>query len=39
MTFPDQSRYEGDFIDGLMEGQGLEVFTNGDKYSGAYDND
>jgi len=37
MTWPDQSRYEGDFNKGKAAGHGVEYLTNGDKYIGEFD--
>lgn len=39
MTWPDQSRYEGDFVKGKAKGNGVEYMINGDKYTGQFDND
>lgn len=36
MTWPDQSRYEGDFKNGKAEGHGVEYMVNGDKYIGEF---
>ena len=37
MTWPDQSRYEGDFNKGKAAGHGVEYLTNGDQYIGEFD--
>jgi hypothetical protein len=34
MIWPDQSRFEGDFKNGKMEGKGTKLFANGNKYIG-----
>jgi len=37
MTWPDQSRYEGDYKNGKASGHGVEYLANGDKYIGEFD--
>ena len=39
MTWPDQSRFEGDFKSGKAHGNGVEYMANGDKYTGQFEND
>ena len=39
MTWPDQSRYEGDFKNGKANGNGVEYMSNGDRYNGQFEND
>lgn len=39
MVWPDQTRYEGQFKNGLIEGQGTKIFANGDRYVGTFKND
>lgn len=34
MTWPDQSKYEGEFKNGKIEGKGTKTFSNGDRYIG-----
>ena len=31
-------RYEGDWVDGLKQGQGVYTFGNGDTFEGTYEN-
>lgn len=35
-AYPDGSRYDGQFVDGRLEGLGTWYFTNGDRYVGAF---
>ena len=39
MSWPDQSRYEGDFKEGRIEGKGTKQFANGNRYVGEWKND
>lgn len=39
MTWPDQSRYEGEFKNGKMEGRGTKVWASGNKFVGNWKND
>ena len=39
MTWPDQSRYDGDFKEGRIEGKGTKQFANGNRYVGEWKND
>jgi hypothetical protein len=39
MTWPDQSRYEGFFKQGKMEGQGSKYYANGNILEGAWAKD
>lgn len=34
MNWPDGSKYEGEFKNGKMDGEGSKMFTNGNKYIG-----
>lgn len=34
MTWPDGNRYEGEFKQGKMDGDGTKIFANGNKYIG-----
>ncbi|MBX2815376.1 MAG: caspase family protein [Saprospiraceae bacterium] len=38
-TYPDGSRYEGEFTDGRPAGQGVVDYTNGDRYIGYWQSD
>lgn len=38
-TFTDGTIYEGDFKNGLKEGQGRIIYPNGDLYEGEFKND
>ena len=35
----EYTRYEGDFVDGKMEGHGTVFYRNGNKYTGEFAND
>ena len=39
MVWPDQARYEGDFVNGKMQGKGTKQFASGNKYIGEWVND
>ena len=39
MIWPDQSRFEGDFLNGKIEGRGTKYFSNGNKYIGQWKDD
>ena len=39
MTWPDQSRFEGDFKLGKIDGEGTKFFSNGNRYIGQWKND
>ncbi len=39
VTFPNEDRYEGEFVNGLMHGWGSYTYKNGDCYEGEYAND
>ena len=39
MTRPDQSKYEGEFKNGKMEGRGTKVWSSGNKFVGQWKND
>ena len=34
MTYPDGTKYEGEFKDGLKNGPGTETYKDGEKYQG-----
>lgn len=34
MTWPDQSKYDGEFKSGKIDGKGTKTFANGNKYIG-----
>jgi len=34
IIWPDESRYEGDFAAGKMQGKGTKHFANGNRYIG-----
>ena len=36
MTFADGSRYQGDFVDGEISGDGCKVWESGQKYTGGF---
>jgi hypothetical protein len=38
-TFSDNSKYEGDWMNGLRHGKGRETYTDGDYYDGDWQND
>lgn len=39
MTWPDGSKYEGEFKMGKMDGEGTKFMANGNKYIGQFKND
>ena len=39
MIWPDQSKFEGDFKLGKIEGKGTKFFANGNRYIGMWVND
>lgn len=39
MTWSDQSYYEGEFLNGKMEGKGTKYWPNGNRYEGLFKND
>ena len=39
MIWPDESRYDGDFKLGKIEGKGKKEFANGNRYVGEWKND
>jgi len=39
MLWPDNRRYEGEFINGKMEGKGVMTWPNGNRYNGMWKND
>ena len=39
MTWPDQSKYEGDFKNGKIEGKGTKQMANGNRYIGEWKSD
>mmetsp|Transcript_18136 Transcript_18136/g.30986 ORF Transcript_18136/g.30986 Transcript_18136/m.30986 type:complete len:92 (-) Transcript_18136:125-400(-) len=36
IMWPDQSKYEGDFVQGKMHGQGVRHYPNGNIYKGEW---
>ena len=38
MTWPDQTKYEGEFVNGKMTGHGIKTWPNGNKYEGMWKN-
>lgn len=39
MLWDDNTRYEGEFVNGKMEGKGIKTWTNGNRYEGMWSND
>lgn len=39
MTWPDGSKYQGIFKNGMMEGKGKKTFANGNIYTGSWAED
>ena len=39
MVWPDQSKYEGEFKQGKIEGKGKKDFSNGNRFIGDWKND
>lgn len=39
MLWPDNTRYEGEFLNGKMEGKGIKTWPNGNRYEGMWKND
>ena len=39
MVWPDMTRYEGEFKNGLMEGHGIKQFAKGDRFVGTFKED
>ena len=39
MIWPDQSRYEGEFKNGMMNGQGIKQYAGGNRYVGQFKDD
>ena len=39
MLWDDNTRYEGEFQNGKMEGKGIKTWTNGNRYEGMWTND
>lgn len=37
-TLADGARYEGDMVDGVIEGEGRMLWSNGDRYEGSFKN-
>jgi len=38
MTWTDGSKYEGQFVNGKMEGKGIKTWPNGNTYDGMFKN-
>lgn len=38
-TFPDGYKYEGQWRYGKRDGRGIEIFPNGDRYNGVFQDD
>lgn len=36
--FPDGTKYEGQFVNGKMDGRGVMTYNNGDVYDGMFKN-
>lgn len=36
MTWPDGTRYEGQFVKGKMEGRGVKTWPNGNSFDGMF---
>jgi len=39
MIWEDESKYQGEFKEGKIEGFGSRKFANGDSYTGEWEND
>jgi len=39
LVYPNGDRYEGDWVNGAKNGQGVLVYMTGDKYTGDWSND
>ena len=39
MLWPDGTKYEGEFVNGKMEGKGTKEWPNGNRYEGLWKND
>ena len=39
MTWYDGTKYKGDFKDGMMSGNGIITYANGDRYAGQWAKD
>ena len=39
MMWPDNSKYEGEFVNGKLEGKGTKTWSNGNRYEGMWRND
>jgi hypothetical protein len=39
MIWPDNSRYEGEFVNSRMEGKGTKIYANQDTYEGMWKDD
>lgn len=39
MVWPDNTKYEGEFVNGKMEGKGVKTWPNGNRYEGMWKND
>ena len=37
--WPDGRRYEGDWKDGVRDGNGIDTFSNGERYDGEWKDD
>ena len=38
-TYPNGYRYEGEWVKGKKQGRGIEIFHNGDRFNGMFEND
>ena len=38
MIYPDGSKYEGNWLEGMKDGEGKYTYINGDTYEGKWEN-